>query len=104
MSGDWLKVELRLFRAYVSMLPRLRAEEELAAIQVGHAFTERPLEGPARKSYVGDLKRLATAGRKVARKKLGKGDMAALEGMGIAVKRQGAAAETTSDDQSRKEV
>ncbi len=85
------------------MLPRLRAEEELAAIQRGHAFTDRPLEGRARSGYIEELKRLGTAGGKAVRRKLGKGDLQALMGMGVAVRREGVAAEAASEAQSRKE-
>ena len=89
-SGNWLKLELRLFRAHVAMLPRLRAEEQLAGIQRGHAFVERPMAGRARSSYVAELERSASGGQRTKRP-LSKGDLGVLANMGIAVRRVGTA-------------
>jgi hypothetical protein len=89
-DGDWLKdVEGRVFRAHVAALPRLRAEEELASIQRGHAFTDRPLEGRARSGYIGELERHAR-GERHARKRMDKSSLGVLASMGIKVRRVGA--------------
>lgn len=81
-----------MLRCYTAMLPRLRAEEELAAIQRGHAFTERPLEAQDRKSYVDQLQRLANPSKR-AKRRMTRADLGTLSAMGIPVKRVGAATE-----------
>lgn len=79
-------------KCYVAMLPRLRAEEELAAIQRGHAFIDRPLEGRARTTYVTQLQRVASGARQ-ARRRMERADIGVLTGMGIPVRLTGAAAQ-----------
>jgi hypothetical protein len=74
------------------MLPRLRAEEELAEIQHGHAYVERPMQQRARGQYIASLEGQRTGGSKGPRK-LGPGDVARIQHMGIPVKRQGKEAE-----------
>jgi hypothetical protein len=81
-------VEVRLFRCYVQMLPRLRAEEELAEIQHGHAFVERPMQQQARGQYIASLEQ-QRSGERQSRKRLDKSSLGVLAGMGIPVKRQG---------------
>jgi hypothetical protein len=88
-SGNWLKVELRLFRAYVAALPKLRAEETLAAIQVGHAYVERPMQQHARGQYVKGLEK-AQSGE--GPRRLDKGDLGRIASM-LPVRKVGAAAE-----------
>ena len=52
-----------LLRCYWEMLPRLEARRELAAIQQGHAFTERPLEVKDQRAYIRELKERAALPR-----------------------------------------
>lgn len=87
--GAWQRVPGYLLKCYVAMLPRLRAEEELAAIQRGHAFTDRPLEGRDRTSYVTQLQRTASGSR---RPKMSKADIGVLTSMGVPVRMVGPAA------------
>jgi hypothetical protein len=82
-------VELRLFRAYVAALPKLRAEETLAAIQIGHAYVERPMQQNARGQYFASLEK-AQSGEGPHR--LNKGDLSRIQSM-IPVRRVGAAAD-----------
>ena len=90
-----MKVELRLFRVYVRMLPRLRAEETMAALNTGHAYTERPMPQRARGEYVAALEKQVSGERRGRR--LGKGDLQALAHMGVTVRREGAAAEAEGE-------
>lgn len=77
-----------MFRAYVAMLPRLRAEDQLEAIQAGRSFVERPMQQRARGDYIAHLERQRSGGRGGPRK-LGKADLATIRHMGIPIKRQG---------------
>lgn len=70
------------------MLPRLRAAEEIADMQIGHAFTERPMSQHARGQYVGQLEQ-QRSGEGPQRRRLNSGDLAAIAGMGVVVRRQG---------------
>jgi hypothetical protein len=88
-SGSWLRVELRLFRCYVAGLPKLRSEETLAAIQVGHAFVERPMQQNARGQYIASLEK-AQSGE--GPRRLNKGDLSRIQSM-IPVRKVGIAAD-----------
>jgi hypothetical protein len=57
--GSWPKVPQWLLRCYWEMLPRLEARRELAAIQQGHAFVERPLEARDHREYIRELRKRA---------------------------------------------
>lgn len=74
------------------MLPRLRAEDQLEAIQAGHSFVERPMQQRARGEYVAHLEKQRSGGQQGPRK-IGKADLATIRHMGIPVKRQGGKAE-----------
>ena len=71
------------------MLPRLRAEDTLAQIQVGHAFTERPMQQNARGQYIAALEK-AQSGE--GPRRLDKSDLSRIQSM-LPVRRVGAAAE-----------
>lgn len=55
-------MELRLFRVYVAALPKLKAEETLAAVQIGHAYVERPMSKEARGPYIAALEKAQSGG------------------------------------------
>lgn len=73
----------------MAALPKLRAEETLAAIQVGHAYVERPMEGNPRGQYIAALEK-AQSGE--GPRRLNKGDLGRIQSM-IPVRRVGAAAD-----------
>ena len=58
--------------------PKLRAEETLAAIQVGHAFVERPMQQHARGQYIAALEK-AQSGE--GPRRLNKGDLSRIQSM-----------------------
>jgi hypothetical protein len=76
----------------VAGLPKLRAEETLAAIQVGHAFVERPMQQNPRGQYIAALEK-AQSGE--GPRRLNKGDLSRIQSM-IPVRRVGAAREKTT--------
>ena len=78
-----------MFRAYVAALPKLKAEETLAAVQVGHAFTERPMQQNARGTYISSLEK-AQSGE--GPRRLNRGDLSRIQSM-IPVRKVGIAAD-----------
>ena len=60
------------------MLPRLRAEDTLAQIQVGHAYTERPMQQNARGQYIASLEQ-AQSGE--GPRRLNKSDLSRIQSM-----------------------
>jgi hypothetical protein len=73
----------------VAALPKLKAEETLSQIQIGHAFTERPMQQNARGTYISSLEK-AQSGE--GPRRLNKSDLGRIASM-VPVRRVGAAAE-----------
>lgn len=54
-----MRVPQYLLQCYMAGLPKLEAQEEIAAIQRGHAFTDRPMEDRDRARHMRELRKRA---------------------------------------------